>query len=206
MKRRWVVGCLAVFLVVAGVGGALAYACVIRPAMATVDAARALARLPEIEARVRNRTAFVPPADGLLTREQATRYLSAADSVRSELGVLTDRLEQRLEELKARGTVGGVRALALAYADLARTIVRAKEVQVEAINAAGFSLGEYAWVRTQVVAAAGLVPYSVDLRRVGEGGEALTELDVSVPPENVALVEELAPDVDDLAALAAFGL
>lgn len=60
--------------------------------------------------------------------------------------------------------------------------------------------------RRWVVAAAGLVPYSVDLRRVGEGGDALTELDVSVPPENVALVEELAPDVDALAALAAFGL
>ncbi len=186
----------------------LAYRIVGRPALATMQAAREIARIPQIENRLLDRSTFTAPTDGLLTRDQVERYLRAADSVRSEMRGIGDELEERLTALEGRRDVMAVRDVAIAYADLVRLVVRAKEVQVEALNAQHFSLGEYSWVRTQVLAAAGLAPLAVDLARLSEGGAALeaSAPDLAVPAENVALVKSLSVNFEEYLPLAAFGL
>lgn len=208
MKRPWVLGCLAVVVLVVGVGGVLAYRYVGRPALATMNAAREIARIPQIEGRVQNRAGFTPPADGVLTQGQVDRYLRAAGGIRSELEAMGADLEARFEALEARSDILAVRDLAVTYAELARLIVRAKEVQVEALNAERFSLGEYAWVRTQVLSAAGLATYQVDLAGIADASQdrVIREVNTSVPEENVALVSSLGLDVEAYVPLAAFGL
>lgn len=208
MKRPWVVGCLAVVVLVVGTGGVLAYTYIGRPAMATMNAAREIARIPQIERRLQNRAGFTPPADGVLTENQVERYLRAAAHVRTELEAMGAELGARLEALEDRRDAMAARDLAIAYADLVRLVVRAKEVQVEALNDERFSLGEYAWVRTQVLAAAGLATYEVDLQAIREAsvGSAMSEIRTTVPDENVALVESLSVDLEEYLPLAAFGL
>lgn len=208
MKRPWVIGCLAVVVLVVGVGGALAYRYVGRPALATMNAARELARIPQIENRVQNRASFSPPADGVLTQGQVDRYLRAANGIRTDLEVMGADLGARFEALEERNDARAVRDLAIAYAELVRLIVRAKEVQVEALNDERFSLGEYAWVRTQVLSAAGLATYQVDLTRVADASrdQVVREVSTSVPQENVALVQSLGLDLEAFIPLAAFGL
>ncbi|HZW99610.1 MAG TPA: hypothetical protein VFF10_06065 [Trueperaceae bacterium] len=208
MKRPWVIGCLAVVVLVVGVGGALAYRYVGRPALATMNAARELARIPQIENRVQNRASFSPPTDGVLTQDQVDRYLRAANGIRTDLEVMGADLGARFEALEERNDARAVRDLAIAYAELVRLIVRAKEVQVEALNDERFSLGEYAWVRTQVLSAAGLATYQVDLARVADASrdQVVREVSTSVPQENVALVQSLGLDLEAFIPLAAFGL
>ena len=206
MKRPWMICCLAVFVLVVGTGGVLAYNYVGRPALAAMNAARAIARIPQIESRVRNRTAFVPPEDGVMTADQVERYVRAATSLRVELEGRGAALAARFEGLRSRGETSSVRDLAFAYSEVARLIVAAKERQVGALNSEGFSLGEYAWVRTQTLAAAGLTAYQVDLQRLRDGGDALLEARVDVPPENVELVRGLEVQFEELLPLAAFGL
>jgi len=171
-----------------------------------MNAARAIARIPQIESRVRNRTAFVPPEDGVMTADQVERYVRAATSLRVELEGRGAALAARFEGLRSRGETSSVRDLAFAYSEVARLIVAAKERQVGALNSEGFSLGEYAWVRTQTLAAAGLTAYQVDLQRLRDGGDALLEARVDVPPENVELVRGLEVQFEELLPLAAFGL
>src|SRR5690606_39503978 len=208
MKRPWVIGCLAVVVLVVGVGGALAYRYVGRPALATMNAARELARIPQIENRVQNRASFSPPTDGVLTQDQVDRYLRAANGIRTDLEVMGADLGARFEALEERNDARAVRDLAIAYAELVRLIVRAKEVQVEALNDERFSLGEYAWVRTQVLSAAGLATYQVDLARVADASrdQVVREVSTSVPQENVALVQSLGLDLEAFIPLSAFGL
>lgn len=208
MKRPWVVGCLAVVVLVVGTGGVLAYTYIGRPAIATLNAAREIARIPQIERRLQNQAGFTPPADGVLTENQVERYLRAAAHVRTELEAMGAELGARLEALEDRRDAMAARDLAIAYADLVRLVVRAKEVQVEALNGERFSLGEYAWVRTQVLAAAGLATYEVDLQAIREAsvGSAMSEIRTTVPDENVALVESLSVDLEEYLPLAAFGL
>lgn len=206
MKRPWVVGCLAVVVLVIGAGGVLAYNYVGRPALATMNAARDLARIPQIESRIANQAKFVAPVDGRLTSDQVERYARAATRLRDELEQRGTELAARFEALESRRDALGVRDMALAYADLVGLIVSAKELQVEALNAERFSLGEYAWVRTQTLAAAGLTAYQLDLQRVRDGGQALQEASVNVPPENVELVSRTELDFEELLPLAAFGL
>ena len=118
-------------IAVIGVGGALAYRYVGRPALATMNAARELARIPQIENRVQNRASFSPPADGVLTQGQVDRYLRAANGIRTDLEVMGADLGARFEALEERNDARAVRDLAIAYAELVRLIVRAKEVQVD---------------------------------------------------------------------------
>lgn len=207
-RRPWLVGCLAVVLLVVGGGGVLAYRIVGRPALATMRAARDVARIPQIESRLRDQSGYTPPTNGVLTRDQVERYLRAADSVKSDLLGLGEELVARLESLEGRRDLMAVRDVAIAYADIVHLVVTAKEVQVEALNTEGFSLAEYAWVRTQVLAAAGLAPYEVDLARLSEGEVAPETAAVSsaVPEENVALVKSLSVDYEEYLPLAAFGL
>lgn len=208
MKRPFLVGCLVVVLGVVAVGGVLAYVYLVRPAMSAVGAARDLARIEQIENRVRDKSAFRAPSDGELTETQVERYVAAAGQIVDALEGEVAELDARYQQIEAQGQNPGLRELANAYADILRLVVDAKEAQVEALNAHGFSLAEYAWVRNQVIRAAGFSAYQVDLAALAEqrGDDALRELQVDVPDANVALVAPYVEEMERFLPLAAFGL
>ncbi|MFO7544879.1 MAG: hypothetical protein R6W77_05230 [Trueperaceae bacterium] len=208
MKRPFLVGCLVVVLGVVVVGGVLAYTYLVRPAMGAVGAARDLARIEQIENRVRDKSTFRAPSDGELTEAQVERYVAAARQIVDDLEGQVNELDARYQQIEAQDRNPGLRELASAYGDILRLIVDAKEAQVEALNAHGFSLAEYAWVRNQVIRAAGFSAYQVDLAALAEpgGDDALREIQADVPEANVALVTPYVEEMERFLPLAAFGL
>jgi hypothetical protein len=208
VKRPLLLGCLVVVIAVVAVGGVLAYVYLVRPAMSAVGAAQDLARIEQIENRVRDKSTFRAPADGELTGAQVERYVAAARQIVADLEGKVNELDARYQQIEDQGRNPGIRELAGAYADVLRLIVDAKEAQVEALNAHGFSLSEYAWVRNQVIRAAGFSAYQVDLAALAEerGDDALRELQADVPEANVALVAPYVEELEKFLPLAAFGL
>lgn len=206
--KRWITGCLIVFLVVLVAGGAAAYWFIGRPAMAAISAARDLGRIPQIEARVTQRAAYQPPVDGELDAQQVERYVAAARQI---MGSLQDRmsvLDERYGELNRAGSSVGFREAFDAWTDLIRLVVQAKEYQVEALNAQGFSLSEYAWVRSQVLTAAGHTIMQVDLAQLLANADDPTvrEQLQQVSQANIDLVAPYLQQLEDFVPLAVFGL
>lgn len=206
--KRWMTGCLIVFLVVLVAGGAAAYYFIGRPAMAAISAARDLGRIPQIEARVTQRATYQPPAGGDLDAQQVERYVAAARQV---MGRLQDRmsvLDERHRELSRGGSNIGFRQAFDAWTDLIRLVVQAKEYQVEALNAHGFSLSEYAWVRSQVLAAAGHTVAQVDLAQLLANADDPTVRQQlqQVSQANIDMVAPYLQQLEDFVPLAVFGL
>lgn len=208
MKRPLIIGILVFLLLVIGGGGALAYVYVVRPAMSTVNAARDLAQIQQLENRVRDRSVYAVPGDGVLEPAQVERYLSASRAILGGLQGQLGRLESRYEQIEQEGRDPNLRELARAYADILRLVVDAKELQVEALNDNDFSLSEYAWVRGQVIRAAGFETFQVDLNALANDSSsaAIRELSATVPTANVELVRPYAHELEEMLPLAAFGL
>ena len=205
--KNVVVGCLVVLVIVIFGGAAVAYFVVGRPALAAINAARNLGRIQVLESRVSDRSSFNAPSDGLLTSTQVERYLRVARQVRADIADRVSVLEERYQDVSSDG-FRGLREAAGAWADLLRLIVEAKETQVAALDGEGFSLSEYAWVRRQVLSAAGLQLQQVDLAALVNDAADPTVVPppASAPQANVDLVAPYVDEVMDLAPLAVFGL
>jgi hypothetical protein len=207
--KNVVVGCLVALGIVVLGGAAVAYFLVGRPALNAINAARDLGRIQQMDARVRNTTSFAAPADGVLSEGQVERYLAVSRQVMADIEGRFAVLEERYEDVSSdRVTFAGFREAASAWAELLRLVVDAKETQVAALNDAGFSTSEYAWVRRQVMEAAGVPLFQVDLAALLENDLDPTERgDVEpAPPANVQLVAPYGQEIERLVPLAVFGL
>lgn len=207
MKKTLIIVLVVVAVLIAG-GAGLAYYYVVRPAMGAVNAAKDLAQIQQIEARVRDKSNFAAPSDGVLVQGQVDRYLTTSRSILTGLEGRLGQLQDRYEQIDAEGRDPNLRELATAYADILRLVVEAKELQVEALNANDFSLSEYGWVRGQVIRAAGFETFQVDLSALANDSSdaALSELRGSAPTANVELVRPYAEELEAMLPLAAFGL
>lgn len=215
--KKLAIGCLVV-LVLAGMAGAVGTWWVYRKVTTTVGQFAELGSVPELERSVRNKAPFDAPASGELTAAQVERFVRVQRAVRASLGRRFAEMEQKYKTLLAKkeATVVDVPQLVAAYRDLAAAWMDAKRAQIEALNAAGFSLEEYRWVRRQVYAAVGLPILDLDVGRLveniqkGTAEEAPAELAGSVgpggPEVNQRLVEPYRGELEDNAALASFGL
>jgi len=207
MKKPVIIGILVTIFLVIGTGAGLAYFYLVRPAMGAVNAAKDLAQIQQLENRVRDKSVYRAPSDGVLSADQVDRYLVATRNIVSGLEGRVGRLQDRYQQIEAEGRDPGLRELASAYADILRLVVEAKELQVAALNANGFSLSEYAWVRGQVISAAGYEAVQVDLAALAnDSGSSLRQVNASVPPQNVELVRPYVEELETVLPLAAFGL
>lgn len=207
--RSVIVGCLVVLGVVLIGGGAAAYFLFGRPAISAFNAARDLGRIQQLEGRVSNRSSFRSPVDGVLSADQVERYLSVARQVAVRIEDRMTVLEARYRDVSSTGaSFAGFRQAASAWADLLRLVVEAKEAQVTALNDQGFSLSEYGWVRGQVMGAAGLSLFQVDLAALLENDEDPTvgQQPAAAPAANVELVAPYTQELERLLPLAVFGL
>lgn len=205
MKKKFAIGCLVAVLGVLVVGGGAAYFYVIRPLTSTVRAGAELTKLAELENRVSNKRAFTAPADGVLDSAQVDRFVQVTSSVMGGLQNRAQELEAKYDSL--RNGNPGVRQVLNAYADIINLLVEAKEMQVAALNSAGFSVAEYDWVRRSVLQAAGHGVLQVDLAALAQGEveEARTSNE-PVPEANVELVSPHRDRIGEYVGLAMFGL
>jgi hypothetical protein len=225
MAKKIVLGC-AVALVLGAVGGGLLlYQFVYKPGREALraggDAIESWSRVEEIERLndgVEDRSPFTPPDDGLLTADQVERFAGVLRRVREDLGPRWEVLESRYGAGSRPGEEPGLEEVVGLWRDLGGLLVDAKRSQVDAVNAAGFSLGEYRWVREQVYLALGLQVVTVGLDQAMElaregAGERLEDLarhrrnlDEEAAARNLALVEPYRGELEEWAPLALLGL
>ncbi len=160
-------GCL-LFVVVVGIAvGGLLYVGYrnVRPYVEGVSDLVAQVRTLEVLGdAVANRTPFTPPASGELTAGQLTRFLAVQAEVQTKTGARWAAMSDRLliwERVEHEGSAPppGTKvdpSTDLLLSQLGQLLYDTRVTQVAALNAQQFSLDEYAWVRRQVYAAAGV--------------------------------------------------
>lgn len=209
---RWALGCGATVLILLIVGGALTWNFVGKPLWSVYTAVREVQNVGALDGRLTNRASFAPPASSAVTETQMERYVSVLERTGGAAQARLDDLQRRFEDLDGRDFAWtDVWRLGDAYGSFLRLLVDTKEAQVAALNAEGFSAEEYAWVRGEVLRAAGLPGIGYN---VADFADALTggaEPDVRpsvepVPPANRELVERFRERLDEFAFLAALGL
>ena len=213
--KKLLFGCLGILVIGAIVSGVAGYYFVYRPAKNFVAGLTQLQELPKLNARVRNTRPFTAPPDGVLTEAMGQRYVEAQRAFHDAMGARLRELDAKYEVLNredARETSlsDGMAALR----DLGGIILDAKRVQVDVLNANGFSLPEYDWVRRSMYAASG-IPMSVDFSHIidqASRGQAPKRHDMAevltgdVPERNRELVAPHEEMLKKNAALAFFGL
>jgi hypothetical protein len=206
----WAIGCGTTLAVVLVLGGGVAWWFVGRPLLQVYQAVQGVQNIEALDARVRNRSAFAAPADGLLTEGQVTRFLGVQRRMGDSVTGRLEGLERRFTEIDGRDfRWSDALRLAGAYTDVFELLVQTKETQIAALDEAGFSVAEYAWVRREVLRAAGVVaPADVGAfvgAMTGEGA-ASQPSPVAAPPANRDLVERYREALDEIVFLAAIGL
>jgi hypothetical protein len=205
-------GCGAVVLVLLVLGAAATWYFVGRPLQQVYAAVRDAERIESLDARIADRSSFVPPADGVLSEAQVERYVAVLERTATGLTARLEDLQVRFEELDGREFVWtDVWRLADAYREFLTLLTESKEAQVAALNAEGFSQGEYVWVRREVLRAAGLPGAAADVGSVvgsliGQGDAPGSMPDAVVPPANVERVERWRARLDEVGFLAVLGL
>lgn len=208
MGRKVAIGCGAVFLVLLLAGAGVAWWLVGGPAARVVGAVRDVQRIESIRDGIRDTGSYQAPQDSVLAEDQVQRYLAVQRSMVDRLEGQVDTLRERYEAIDQRDGNPTPGELAQAWADTTGLLVDATEAQVDALNAQRFSLDEYRWVRSQVLAAAGFVVPSYDVTDLaGEGPtESRAPATASVPQANVDRVEPHREEIERTLPFAWFGL
>jgi hypothetical protein len=215
--KKVAIGCLVLVIVLA-VGATVALQVISDRVGSTVKGFSELATVPDLERSIRKQEIYKPPASGALTGSQVQRLLQVQQAVRARLGARAAELEREYHTLlqKDSATITDAPELLRAYRDIAVGYVDAKRAQVDALNKAGFSLGEYRWVRTQAYGALGIPLVEVDMAEIigdiqsgrtpPEPSRVTTPLEPTGSPASRQLVAPHRKVLEDNAALAAFGL
>lgn len=206
--KKVAIGCLAVFVIVAGVGGFLAYRFVVRPVQGVVKSLEQVEQLGTLNKQVVNKAKFSAPESGVLTETQLSRYLAVQNEMKQSLSQTLEQLNTKYKDFEGKDpNLSNIRDFFGAYQDILKLIMQAKEVQVKALNKQNFSLSEYAWVKREALRASALPFMGLDLSQLGDtAGVQIPELTASIPEENIKLLEPYKDKLEELIGLAFFGL
>jgi hypothetical protein len=219
--KKWVFGCLGLFLVLAAAGGYVAYRFVYLPGKAYVQSFTQLKVVPELNAQITNKSAYTPPADNVVSSASVERVVQVQRAVQTRMGERVKELEARFKFLEERARASGgepsFREAVEALKEITALFIDAKKAQVDALNAQNISLAEYEWTRARAYEALGLpMDFTLQqiIRDVSAGkvpdAEALEKMQagqtVEVPERNRDAVKPFAKELTDGAALAFFAL
>jgi hypothetical protein len=203
---KFVLGCLVVLVVVAIGGGTAGYVLLIKPAYEfATDVGGFATEFAALNEQVRREPGFRPPADGAIDESQFLRFMAAQRDVRDgmagSLSQLKDHWEAMQADIDRQDRDASMVELVSAYRDLGELILAAKSEQVQALNAHGFSLQEYLYVRNQTFFALG---EQVAIASLGDqGGPQRVR---PVPEDVVVMVRPHREELMEGYALAWFGL
>lgn len=202
MVRKVAIGCGSVFLLLLVAGGGLAWWFIGRPAASFAGAMRDLRTIEATYDNVERRSAYRPPEDGVLSEAQIDRWLEVQSVMQASLADTAEQLRGRYDDLETRVRDPSPGEMVAIVRDAADLIVDAAQIHVQALNANGFSVEEYRWVRNRVLEAAGYSLAGYDLTQVaavaamdGPDGEAPERANLDVPPPPIN-VERIAPHLD----------
>jgi hypothetical protein len=119
-----------------------------------------------LEQRIQNKSEYVPPAGNDVADDQIARFLKVEHRVESTIGPHSGELQQAFEEIERKaGQPGGltVRPALKSLGGIGSVFNEARQEQVAAMNATGFSRGEFEWVRRRLYAGAGVELSQIDL-------------------------------------------
>jgi hypothetical protein len=205
--KKWLIGCSAVLAIVLVAGGILTYIFVVRPVRAVVNSAQELTQIVDLNKTIKNISSFQMPEGGLLSAEQLERFMAVQTGIRERLAASFDQLEAKYQEIEAQGRDLHFKELMSAYADLFKLIKTAKEAQVAELNAKGFSLEEYNWVKQEALRASGIPFAGFDLSQIAnEDAKALPVSTAPAPEANIKLLEPYKDKLEEYLSLAFFGL
>ncbi|RIH84173.1 hypothetical protein Mrose_02760 [Calidithermus roseus] len=210
--RRGCLFFLVGLVILLGVLGWLANTFVIQPARALVQDFR---QLVQLESKVQRQEPYRPPASGQLSPSQVQRLLRVQRAVKEGLGSRYAAIEARLRQLSDRFSSQqqlDYRAALDLFRDSGALILDAKRIQVEGLNAQGFTLEEYRWVRSQVYGALELGLPRLDPQKLLSqiaSGDFNPQTALEAPPSSPAnrkLVQPYAKELRDFYAFTWFGL
>lgn len=192
MNKKIVLGCLGVAAVVLIAGSIAGYFYVIRPGMEYARSFANVGKIGEMDSQVQNTASFTPPQDSLLTEDEVTRFVEVQRAITSELGAHLENLKQKYNSVSGEGDANpGIAEFITFWKDFSGTILKAKEIQVQALNNAKFSLDEYRWVRANFYKALGANFMSLNLDRAMT---AIQQQNPDLLEDNQSEAEQLAPE------------
>jgi hypothetical protein len=201
--KKFLIGCLAVFVLVSLVGGFFAYRYVYLPAQRVIQNAEKFTQMADLEKQIQNIQEFIRPNDDLLSQAQVERFLAVQNQMRETLREKMDVLESKYKELENKSGNLNILQTLQGYGDMVNLIIEAKKAQIAALNAQGFSLPEYKWVKEQVIAAAGIPFKGIDW----SNPEAEPQITLPTAPQaNVDLVAPFKETLEKTIGLSFFGL
>lgn len=215
--KKFLIGCLGVFLILAVGGSALTYFFVIKPGMQVfTEFAELGQQFEQANQSIENTANFVPPANFELDPSRFDRFLAAQRDIRTSLGNRLQELDEKyraFDQSQGGSEQAGIADVIGAYGDFFGLLLDAKNAQIDALNAQNFSLEEYSWTRNQVYRAIG---QPVGLIAIGENfsldqmmnleAEAEAEGEQAIPQSNIDLVEPHREELMEMLALAWWGL
>jgi len=180
-------GCLIVAALLVVGGGVAGYFLVFKPAYQFAsDVGRFTSEFVALNDEIERDQLYQPPLEGMLSPQQLERYLAVQRDIRAgmqgQLDQLTGRFERVNSELERQERDTNILDMITAYRDLGDLILAAKQQQVQAINAHGFSLQEYLYIR------------NISFRALGEDIAVAAFGQQGAPP----MVRELPEDVVEL--------
>lgn len=192
---KWLLGCLLVALVLL-IGGCIGLVMVGRAWLENLglDMSEISAMIEDIgglEEQIENKTAFVAPANQQLTVEQIERLIAVLGAVKAGFG-------ERLDQLTDPATASSDSKPGEVVSGYITAVREGIAVAAQALNAQGFSLSEYEWVRARTVEALRTHAAEEHLRSLLSDVEPMTNVASAEQVQaNWALLE---PRVKELAA------
>jgi hypothetical protein len=202
-------------LAVLGLAGVIVYVNNFSPAAPYLRGLKNLAVARALDREVTNRSDYTAPSASQVSDEQAARFTTVEAAVESALGARIALLQRASEALLQRQKADRgltVHAALKEVGELGSLLVEAKRAQVQALNSAAFSKGEFEWVRQQLYAAAGVDLAQIDLKALGSFGTVEDLVEINRPrtaapgPETRRRSERHAESLRRWRPLAFFGL
>ena len=150
-------------MVIVLAGGIITYTLLVRPIQSGLSSLDDIHRANE---RIENQEPYEPPEEGALSPGQVERFAATQrimhQRLQEKLATMQEKYEELSEEWKTREP--SVREAMGAWGDVIKLYADAKAIQVDALNAEGFSLAEYEFVRSSFFRTMGVdvLPYRID--------------------------------------------
>ncbi len=149
---KWLAGCLITLLVISLVIAGLVWWAFNHYVKPLADGFLGLAQLEQLDKNIKNTGPYTPPSDGKLEGAQLERFLKVQSAMKNAVGNQLQALESKAKALEQGSTDQNnvdIPKFLEGLGGLFKTIVSAKEAQVQSLNDLNMKKLEYEWIRDE---------------------------------------------------------